>query len=196
MSLIGDSSNPLSMDKSRARSLTFQLDRNTTNHFFSPTSGAIDIFSIEYAGRLLGGDHDFTKYNMDLKRYYPAFGDNHAWSVRVKTGFTDGKLSLLEKYHLGGSSSLRGYKQSTFTGTELLLLQMEYHLPIIDKINGIVFADIGNVWEGREKIDLGDLHYSYGVGLRINSPIGIIKLEYGFNDQGTGETQFSIGYAF
>lgn len=196
MELLGDNSTGSGIDKSRARSLTFQLDRDTSNHFFNPTSGAIDIFSIEYAGQLLGGDEDFTKYNIDLRRFYPAFGENHAWSVRLKTGFSDGELSLLEKYCLGGPTVLRGYKPNAFTGTELLLIQLEYHVPIVEKIKGIIFVDVGNVWEGKEKIDLGDLHYSYGVGLRINSPFGIIKLEYGFSEQGTGETQFGIGYPF
>ena len=106
--------------KSRARSLTFQLDRDTSNNFFNPTSGAIDIFSIEYAGQLLGGDEDFTKYNIDLRRFYPAFGENHAWSVRLKTGFSDGELSLTGKICLGGPTVLRGYKPNAFTGTELL----------------------------------------------------------------------------
>src|SRR5690554_45825 len=41
--------------ESTVRSLTLQIDRNTTNHPFNPTRGAVDIASIEYAGNFLGG---------------------------------------------------------------------------------------------------------------------------------------------
>lgn len=91
---------------------------------------------------------------------------------------------------------MRGYKHGAFSGTEILILQVEYHLAIVDNITGVIFTDIGNVYEGSGSIDLGDFRYSYGVGLRMNTPLGPISLDYGINDQGTGETQFNIGYAF
>ncbi|MGB4176875.1 MAG: BamA/TamA family outer membrane protein, partial [Halanaerobiales bacterium] len=145
------------IEKKALRSLTFQVDRDTTNHPFNPTGGAIDIFSIEYAGNFLGGTENFVKYNMDMRRFYPGFKSNHAWALRLKAGKGEGELPQLEKNTLGGSQSLRGYEYGAFYGDSLLLLNLEYRLPIADNFTAVVFADAGNVWEKEESIDLGDL---------------------------------------
>ncbi|MFY9393879.1 MAG: BamA/TamA family outer membrane protein [Halanaerobiales bacterium] len=184
------------IEKKALRSLTFQVDRDTTNHPFNPTGGAIDIFSIEYAGNFLGGTENFVKYNMDMRRFYPGFKSNHAWALRLKVGKGEGELPQLEKYTLGGSQSLRGYEYGAFYGDSLLLLNLEYRLPIADNFTAVVFADAGNVWEKEESIDLGDLRYSIGAGLRMNTPIGQLRLDYGFNEDGGGQPHFSIGHTF
>lgn len=177
------------------RSITLQVDRDTTNHPFNPTGGAIDIFSIEYAGDFLGGTENFVKYNLDMRRFYPGFKDNHAWGVRLKAGVGEGNLEK-RQYHLGGSESLRGYKSMEFSGDSLLLMNLEYRLPIADNFTAVVFADAGNVWEKGESISLGDLKYSIGAGLRMNTPIGQLRLDYGFNEDGKGQPHFSIGHTF
>lgn len=177
------------------RSITLQVDRDTTNHPFNPTGGAIDIFSIEYAGDFLGGTENFVKYNLDMRRFYPGFKDNHAWGVRLKAGVGEGNLEK-RQYHLGGSESLRGYKSMEFSGDSLLLMNLEYRLPIADNFTAVVFADAGNVWEKGESISLGDLKYSIGAGLRLNTPIGQLRLDYGFNEDGKGQPHFSIGHTF
>ncbi len=183
-------------EEASVRSLTLQVNRDTTNHPFNPTNGAADIFSIEYAGQALGGDHNFTKYNLDLRRFYPGFRQEHAWGVRLKAGTAQGDLPTLEEYRIGGSETLRGYDKGTFSGRDMLLLNLEYRFPIVENFTGVIFTDAGDTWDDNEKIDLGDLNYSYGAGVRMNTPIGQIRLDYGFNDQGEGQPHFSIGHAF
>lgn len=193
-----DAENPNIIDTQNAsiRSLTLQVNRNTSNHPFNPTSGAIDTFSVEYAGQVLGGDHNFTKYNADIRRYYPGFKSGHAWGVRLNAGTTEGNLPPLEEFRLGGSESLRGYDNGTFSGADMLLMKLEYRFPIADNFTGVLFTDAGNAWDASDKIALDDLHYSYGAGLRMNTPIGQIRLDYGFNDQGDGQPHFGIGQSF
>lgn len=193
-----DADNPNIKDTKDAsiRSMTLQVNRNTSNHPFNPTKGAIDTFSVEYAGQALGGSHNFTKYNADLRRYYPGFKSGHAWGLRLNAGIADGNVPELEKYRLGGSESLRGYDNGTFSGEDMLLLKMEYRFPIADNFTGVIFTDTGNAWDKSDKIALDDLHFSYGAGLRMNTPIGQIRLDYGFNDQGEGQPHFGIGQAF
>jgi len=84
----------LTDDSYSVRSLTLQASRDTTNHPFNPTEGAIDTFSIEYAGQMFGGDANFTKYNADIRRYYPGFklddntraGEIPSWWLRIIKG--------------------------------------------------------------------------------------------------------------
>ncbi|MCG8516178.1 MAG: BamA/TamA family outer membrane protein, partial [Halanaerobiales bacterium] len=102
----------------------------------------------------------------------------------------------LEKYRLGGSETLRGYDYGSFSGNNLLLLKVEYRFPIVDNFTGVVFADGGNTWDELAEIELGELHYSLGLGIRMNTPIGMIRLDYGFDEEGSGQTHFSIGHSF
>ncbi len=178
------------------RSLTLQTNRDTTNHPFNPTDGGIDTISVEYAGQYLGGDNNFTKYNLETRRYFNGFKRGHAWALRLKTGLGEGDIPWHEEYRLGGSESLRGYDPGYFSGENMLLLSAEYRLPIADNFTGVVFADSGKTWDNNEELDLEELNYSLGLGVRMNTPIGLLRLDYGFNEEGQGQPQFSIGQTF
>lgn len=183
-------------EEGSTRSITLQVHRDTSNHPFNPTDGDIDTVSVEYAGQLLGGDNNFTKYNLELRRFYPGFKRGHAWALRLKTGFGVGEIPWYEKYRLGGSESLRGYDPGYLSGDNMLLLNAEYRFPIADNFTGVIFADGGNTWYNTEESQLEELHYSMGLGVRMNTPIGQIRLDYGFNEDGQGQPHFSIGHTF
>ena len=183
-------------EETDVRSLSLQLSRDTTNHPFNPTRGAVDVFSIEYAGQILGGTDSFTKYNLDMRRFYPGFKAGHAWGLRLKAGTSDGDLPNLEKFRVGGSDTIRGYDNGSFKGTDMLLLNVEYRFPITDDFTAVVFTDAGNAWDEGDTIELSELNYSLGAGLRLNTPIGQIRLDYGINADGEGQPHFSIGHAF
>lgn len=185
----------LSDTSNSTRSITLRLNRDTTNKSFNPTKGAIDIFSTEFAGGIMGGDNEFSKYNMDIRRYYPGFKNQHAWALRMKTGIGEGEIPTQDKYRLGGSKTLRGY-ESNIVGENMMLLSAEYRFPIVDKITGVVFSDNGNAWEDKGEIALDDLNSSAGLGVMMNTPLGQIKLDYGWNEEGNGKFHFSLGNAF
>lgn len=186
------------------QSLTLSFSRDTSNNRFHPTSGSINNLSIEEAGGFLGGDMEFTKYNLDSRRYYHGFKD-HAWALRMKLGLSDprnqsGGLGS-EEYDLGGSDSLRGYEQSDFDSNEhdnnnLLLFNVEYRVPFNDSFTGVIFTDAGNVWEDKDKIKLDDLKLGYGLGMRMNTPVGQLRLDYGWDEDSEGMLHFSIGNTF
>ena len=71
--------------------------------------------------------------------------------------------------------------------------------PIAKKIQGVVFTDVGNAWGGVENIpwyhENNKLHYSGGLGFRITTPIGPIRLDYGVGQDG-GKFHFSFGGKF
>lgn len=178
------------------RSLTLKADRDTRNHPFNPTDGVLDIASIEYAGGFLNGDYTFTKYNIDVRRFYPGFKSGQAWALRFKTGIGEGDIPSSEQYSLGGSQTLRGYDTYEFMGDDMLLMNLEYRFPIADKFSGVVFADGGNTWDNIDAMSLDDINYSLGLGVRFNLPIGQIRLDYGWNEQGESKPHFSIGNTF
>ena len=183
-------------DFDRTRSITLTGDRDTTNHYLSPTSGGRDTLSVEYAGPVLGGDQDFTKYNLHIRRFFPGFTEDHAWALRTKIGAGDGDIPNPERYRIGGAETLRGYDRFSFDGKKKVLLGAEYRFPIVDMVNGVIFTDAGNAWDSKRDIDLGDLHKSVGAGVRLNTPLGMLRLDYGFNENQEGNFHFSLGETF
>lgn len=90
---------------------------------------------------------------------------------------------------LGFTNGLRGYSRAAFTGNKLLLLSAEDRVFLAPRILGLLkvgflfFADAGYVWsEGRE-MDLGDLRYDAGLGVRLAIPAvagqSVLRLTWG-----------------
>ncbi|ADQ13889.1 BamA/OMP85 family outer membrane protein [Halanaerobium hydrogeniformans] len=184
------------------RSLTLGFNRNTADSTFHPRSGSHNNFNIEHAGDFIGGDVDFTKFNIDSRKYLPGFSD-HAIALRAKAGITYPRTDLprSEQYNLGGSDTLRGYERSDFDfrdkdNNNLLLFNVEYRIPFNESFSGVLFTDAGNVWDERGKISISDLNYGYGLGARMNTPVGQLRLDYGWNEDGDGQLHFSIGSTF
>lgn len=179
----------------RTSSLTFKVDRDTSNHPFNPDDGAIDTFTLETAGGILQGDSNYQKLSADLRRYYPGFKDEHAWALRGKLGFGFNEIPDPDKYYVGGANTVRGYDES-FNGDNMFLTNVEYRFPVVDRITGVVFLDSGNTWDDRKNMSLDDMRSSIGLGARMNTPLGQIRLDYGFNETGSGKFHFSIGNTF
>lgn len=121
-------------------------------------------------------------------------------------------VPIFDRFFLGGANTLRGFSynkvgpkdvnndpvggNTTFNGTA------EYTFPIVERVRGAVFFDIGNVWKNSYQMNLGDLKSDAGVGVRLNLPVGPMRLDYGYpimTDKHTGTSgkiQFSIGYQF
>ncbi len=183
-------------ESSKTRSITLQTRHDTRNHPINPTSGDLTRLSFETAPSFLGGD-EFIKYGIDTRNYFPGFRDEHAWALRLKSGFGLGDdIPTNEQYRLGGAQTLRGYRDFSFRGDNVFLMNLEYRFPIYDRLSGVVFADSGNTWDDIGKLDFSEFNSSVGVGARINTPIGQLRLDYGFNEDGEGMPHFSIGQAF
>ena len=110
------------------------------------------------------------------------------------TGYGVGELPLQEKFRVGGSETVRGYRYGEMQGDRMLIAQGEYRFPINETIHGAVFLDLGNAWEG-EPINLKDLKRGIGVGIRFNTPLGVMRIDYGVGERG-GEAYFSLGPTF
>ncbi|MGM0501710.1 MAG: BamA/OMP85 family outer membrane protein [Bacillota bacterium] len=175
------------------RSLKLQTVRNTSSAPISPRHGSKQTFFVEKAG-LIGGDDDYTKYSTELKKYFPSLEKN-SWAFRLKAAASNGELPDDKRYYLGGTKGIRGYdgsyydeddadydpKEAGFIGDAMVLGTIEYRVPIVDAVRGVVFGDVGRTYQsGSIDSDLGDFNYSYGVGLRFKTPIGELGLDYGY----------------
>lgn len=170
---------------------------DSRDNVFNPTEGNRWSLSAELAGRGLGGDFTFNKYTAETRNYWDV-GSNHVIATRVMAGYADGKMPESGRFAVGGSESLRGYRDDQFKGDKMFLATAEYRLPIVKKVDGAVFVDAGNAWGDsgdNQGYKLDNLKVGYGVGLRVATPLGPIRLDVAKGDQGV-RTHFSFGGQF
>ena len=182
------------------------LSRNTTDYRLDPTTGMMNMLSIEFAG--LGGTNRYLRYLTEHTIFTPVPWGGVA-SARGTLGYIQelGKeIPIDEKFYLGGISSLRGYsartvspfRESTLTigditgtgtasdnrvylgGEMQAVLNLEYTFPLLKDagLKGVVFFDAGNA-DNTWKDTFSNVLTSYGAGIRWFSPIGPLRLEYG-----------------
>lgn len=177
----------------RTRSLSFMNVYDTRDNVFNPTEGERTSISAEFAGNLFGGDFDYQKYTAEGRKYFKV-GDDKVIATKMQLGYSNGKLPESAMFAVGGAETLRGYEDDQFEGDKMFSLSAEYRFPVVKKVHGVLFVDAANAWES-SSIDITDLKTSVGAGLRINTPIGPIKLDYGYGEEG-GKTHFSFGGQF
>lgn len=180
--------------ENRTRSVILNTRTDTTDHLFFPTLGFRNDFSVETAGRFLGGDTEFTKFQSSFSKFVKAGRNDQTWAFRVMAGYGIGTLPLQEQFRVGGADTVRGYRYGEMRGDRMAVVQGEYRFPISEKVQGVVFADAGNAWE-QSPIDLGDLQVGAGLGVRFSTPLGIMRIDYGISKNG-GNAYFSLGPSF
>nr|WP_092071086.1 BamA/TamA family outer membrane protein [Dendrosporobacter quercicolus]NSL48475.1 BamA/TamA family outer membrane protein [Dendrosporobacter quercicolus DSM 1736]SDM18086.1 Beta-barrel assembly machine subunit BamA [Dendrosporobacter quercicolus] len=166
---------------------------DTRDNVFNPTEGERLSVTAEFAGRAFGGEFDFNKYTLEDRQYFKV-GRDHVVAVRATLGYADGNMPDSGKFSVGGADTLRGFEDDQYKGNKMLAASVEYRFPIAKKIQGVVFSDIGKAWEG-EGYKLDDLEASAGVGVRVTTPIGPIRIDYAQGSEG-GKTHFSFGGQF
>ncbi|MGD9823911.1 outer membrane protein assembly factor BamA [Desulfobacter sp.] len=201
-------------------SITPYISYDSRNHSFLPTEGMYHKLSVEYAGEILGGEIDFTKYLAESAVFFPLFWKFSA-GIYAKGGYlddrTDGDPDIdWERFYLGGINSIRGFDDTDINGTRngssievggerFFQFNIELVFPIAEEqaVYGIFFYDRGDVYNHGENIDFGDQFSSSGFELRWNSPMGPIRLAYGMvvdgkdvKNTGDGQFDFSIGAFF
>ena len=186
-------------EPSNVRSLTLALVSDRRDLISNPSRGNYRSLSLETAG--LFGGVTFDKYVGDL-RFYRPLGKGNTFAARLVLGMTTGDPPFLEQFLLGGNDTLRGYRQDRFPGLRMALLNAEVRRAIGKSLIGVVFFDAGDAWGGDVAADpdfLGDatfsVHTSYGAGIRVKTPLGPLRLDYGIGEEGA-ETHFGIGHLF
>ena len=193
--------------KSTTSSIYGALRRDTRDNRFDPSKGWDASVSVEYAGGPLGGTNYFTRYETIMSYYYTPFSQI-TYGLRGRIGYIAGNeghpIPLYERFRLGGINTLRGFKAysvgptaptgEVIGGDKQILFNFEMIFPIAKeiKLKGLLFFDAGNVWDVAQPYDLTDLRKSVGIGFRWFSPMGPLRVEWGYNlSPRTGESRSS-----
>jgi outer membrane protein insertion porin family len=195
-------------------SISPSIWRDTRDNYLDPSTGSRYSLALEIAG--LGGDNYFYKYLFSSSWYIPA-----KWNTTIgfrgrigyATGFADKELPLYERFYVGGISTLRGLgfgeggprnaEGEMKGGNKELIFNAEYIVPLAPdiKLKGVIFVDSGAAFDDNVNINLDEMRYTTGFGIRWMSPFGPLRLEWGFNpfpktDEDDNKIEFSMGGLF
>ena len=198
-------------------SMIFGIKRDSKDRPFTPSSGSVNSLTFQYAGGILQGDQSFNKYRARSEWYFPLFWKT-VFMARGQAGYvkqrSDGELFVYQKFRIGGLDTVRGYDYASISpidpvtgdrigGTKMMCYTGEYRFPVLKEqgIIGLVFFDAGNVFADDESWTFSGIKKSVGAGVRWYSPIGPLRLEYGWKlDPEEGESggrwEFSVGGLF
>ncbi len=202
--------------------LTVQLGfvRDLRNDALRPTSGSLLRFGTEQSIPVGNGSIFFNRLRGSYSQYIPTrllklspgCRDKaqkpdcpQSFAFNIQAGTALGTLPPYEAFSLGGSNSIRGYEEGDVAaGKSFLQATLEYRFPVFSVISGALFVDAGtdfgtgkdikgNPAGLRNKPGSG---IGYGLGVRIQSPLGPIRIDYGFGDRGQSRFHFGIGERF
>lgn len=183
------------------RSVSVTVERDRRDDYFNPHKGFLNRTFGRLSGGPLGGDNDFWKTYVESNWVQPA-GRAFTLAARLRVGTEApfGRSDLVpdrERFKLGGASSVRGYgEQDIGPGDFLILANVEARFPIAWIVDGGLFVDGGNAWESWKDVRLVDFRlrktkddpalaaetefrYSAGAGIRLATPVGPVRLDYG-----------------
>lgn len=181
----------------RINSATWQKVYDSRDNIYEPTRGRRISYTAQWAGHGLGGDFDFYKFTAET-RMYKKVGAKNVLAFRARAGFIQGDAPYSQLFTLGGADSLRGYEDDQFRGKKMYNATLEFRFPLVKKVTGVLFADIGDAWDAPNVTwydSKKSFNYGVGAGVRVTTPIGPVKLDYGVGKD-ENKFHFSFGTQF
>ena len=167
------------------------------------------------AGGFLGGDTQIYGWDLEASQYFPFKWDTillfNGEIATVNQWGSGNEVPIFDRLYLGGSNNLRGFDfrdvgpkdqfGEPLGGKSMARLTVEFTVPIVAKARGAIFYDTGFVHS--DAWDFGTSHVAsdIGVGVRLDLPIGPLRIDYGIplqkdGNTGSGKFNFNVGYQF
>ena len=189
-------------------SLSFNATRDRRNNPLQPTRGSLLRVGTEQTAPL--GGIFYNRLRANYSQYLPVDivpfgGDSETLAFNFQAGTIIGDAPPYEAFILGGSNSVRGYGDGEVgNGKSFVQATAEYRFPIFRIVGGALFFDYGSTLGSDDAVQgepsivrgLPGSGFGYGLGVRVQSPLGPIRVDYGINDEGDSQIQFGIGEKF
>ena len=189
---------------------------DTRDSVFLTRRGERVDLQVYVAGGPLGGNTDIYGWDIEGAKYFLLPGDTiltlNGEVASVNTWAGGDRVPIFDRLYLGGANNLRGFRfrdvgpkdedGEPIGGQTLARATVEYTFPIVEKVRGAVFYDVGFVNRDAYDFSAGTINSDVGVGVRLDLPIGPVRIDYGIpvqadaDNDGGGKFQFNIGYQF
>ena len=186
--------------------LAAKLD--TRDNPVHPLSGWWGGIVYDQAARGLGSFVNYYRLSADIRRYQPIW-KQLIFAFRLRYARTSDITPFYKKFYLGGTNSLRGYKDRSLTpqgyaekvsqGNFEIRFPLSTRLKDKSRFTGVFFYDVGYAWNGDDRWQFKALKAGVGAGLRIKLPLlGLLRLDvaYAVSDYETLRTHIALGHTF
>lgn len=201
---------------------TGSLVWDTRDNLFLTRKGELVELETFIAGGFLGGTVQDYGISLQASKYFPLPWDMiflikgqvavvDGWGGDQGSGYGNG-VPIFDRLYLGGANNMRGFnfrevgpvddKDNPIGGNSLAYITFEMTFPIFSRVRGAIFTDMGFVNSGSFDFSPSNANVDVGLGLRLDLPIGPIRVDYGipivydsFNGP-PGKFNFNIGYQF
>lgn len=187
------------------------ISYDSRNNYWNPTEGFYAKYQIElgYADTVDSGA--FANTTLELRKYHRGFFKKNTFAYKLVAGIMTDSTPESQRFWVGGGSSLRGYEGGFFQGTEKLVGTIENRTQINDVLGVVLFSDIGRAWsykgkdpgylsEHRDKKFPDSIATTVGVGLRVNTPVGPLRFDFGWpvgdKEESGMKFYFNMGQSF
>lgn len=189
------------IDPSRGDYLRFALEPGYSN--ITDVGGDTPDTSILGRNTFLRSTLEYRTYwSPQAPRGFKLDDPRRVFALRLRYGHISGEVPFFEQFFVGGSDSMRGFQEDRFWGKQMAVASFEYRHPLQKSFNAVLFADYGSAWGGYGSVnDFSQtkgtkFQLGYGIGFSFRTPLGPIRLDFGFNQQGKSRTHFVIGTSF
>ena len=219
VSPVDELGNPLSLSGKGIDDLvtvSFGVTRDKRDRRLYPSRGSIFTLSTEQSIPIGLGNVLINRLQANYIQYVPISwlgrGESEKYpeltemlAFNLRGGTIIGDFPPAEAFNLGGVNSVRGYGGGAVgTGRSYVLASAEYRFPIVWRLGGVVFADFASDLGSAESVvgepgvvrDKPGNGFGYGVGLRLKSPIGLIRADFGLSDRGESRLEITTGQRF
>ncbi|UKO95711.1 BamA/TamA family outer membrane protein [Nostoc sp. UHCC 0870] len=186
--------------------LQLGAQRDRRNNALQPTGGSFLRVGVDQSVPVGSGNIFLTRLRGSYSQYLPVKFTGftkgpETLAFNIQGGTVFGDLPPYEAFTLGGSNSVRGYEEGTLSsGRSYVQATVEYRFPVFSVVSGALFfdvgSDLGTTTRPAEVLNKNGTGYGYGLGVRVQSPLGPIRIDYGINDDGDSRINFGIGERF
>ncbi|OPX31176.1 MAG: hypothetical protein B1H09_03585 [Gemmatimonadaceae bacterium 4484_173] len=189
--------------------------RDSRMPLMNPVRGSWFKIASSISGGIAGGNLDIYTMNSEYRLFLPlssSFVVAGRAAGSVAHGYS-GNTSIPpnDRFYLGGGTTVRGYDFQTLGpedsegnplgGNVMVLGNVEARFDVIGNFGAVLFCDAGGIWTEVQQISTGTAGFGIGAGIRYNTLVGPIRLDYGFaptweNSLKRGKVYFAIGQAF
>jgi outer membrane protein insertion porin family len=222
--------NPEDLNKSSLASVIPSVVFDYRDNPFNPTKGSLHALILKYASTYFGSTVNMLKATAQTSWYFPVYKGIVA-GFSARGGIASSlqhtmDIPISERFFIGGASSLRGYAYESVApldtagnpvgGDSMAIFNAELRFPLPYNFGLVTFLDAGNAWLLNKNVlvkaapgqtptvtssGTNGLRYGAGLGIRYDTPVGPLRLDYGFKvnrrpGESIGELHFTLGEAF
>ena len=160
-----------------------------------PTHGNRHEFRLTFAGKVFGGDVEYTKFFTSHESYIQ-FGKYLNYHPYFALGASRSGLPPTEQFYLGGQHSFAGFRTEQLAGDKMVQFSNELRVKLPLNLFLIARYDLGEVYNSTDQIKLRNLRNGFGASIALDSPLGPLEIGYGIVNSDQEETYLNLGFRF